>query len=197
MSKKAQGFANFLGNPLNTHNYEIIISSFPNCALLVNNTTFPQKKFNQYTLTYEGENVGWPSIPITGGTWTITMPEGELKKVFEEVEKFRNKIHNDLSGVTLYNAGVKFDIDIYARSLSSQPLLKTKLTGCYLIGLSPVNLANNAPTTNWIWSLEFHYDDIDNSNQPTTSAVQVKANKGYNSTTINKTPEGEEIPSGL
>lgn len=172
MSLKANTFTSFLGNPLNTHNFTVVIPALSDIQILVASTNFPTEQLQEYILWFQGERIKFPSLPTNSGNWTCTMPEGELAKVNNTFNSYMRKVYKQDTGALMFWAFVdKFDIEVYARGLrgtvtdannyTDAPVLGVKMVGCFLKGRQDVNLANNAPTTNWVWTLQFSYDYLE------------------------------------
>jgi len=185
MSIKAQTFQKLLGNPLNTHNFIVEIAdpgnTLSSIQLLCSSTTYPSEQLQDFVLYFQGERVKFPSIPTNSGTWTATFPEGEYAKLAKALKDHMKKSYNQQTGkMTHWSLTDKFDIVVKARGLreasdSTSELFSVKLVGCYMKGREDVSLANNNPTENWVWTVTFSYDYLEDgdvkpySGAPTTA----------------------------
>lgn len=172
MSLKASVFTSFLGNPLNTHNFTVVIPTLSDIQILVASTAFPTELLQEYVLYFQGERVKFPSIPTNSGNWQCTMPEGELAKVNNAYNEYMRKVYDQGTGaLTFWSLNDKFDIEVYARGLrgtvqdannyDDNKVLGVRMKGCFLKGRTDVSLNNNAPTQNWVWILLFSYDYLE------------------------------------
>lgn len=164
MSIKARKFESMLGNPLNTHNFIVIIPKLTSIQMMISATTFPSETLQVYTMFFQGERVKFPSLPTNAGTWSAAMPEGEFAKMFTALENHMATQYNQQTGIMSHWAiRDKFDIEVYARGLrgdvdGSDRVFGVRLRGAFMTGKSDVSLNFNAVTTPWEWNVQFSYD---------------------------------------
>jgi len=167
MSLKVSTFEGFLGNPLNIHNFICTIPALQAVQILVRSTVFPVESYQNYTLYFQGERVKFPSLPTNSGEWAVTMPEGELSKVWLAYTHYYRKTYNQKEGtVRFWSATDKFDITVTSRTLTgnvvgSEKLFTSILHGCFVVGPSDVTLDQASATQHWEWNIRFSYDWIE------------------------------------
>lgn len=164
MSIKSAKFASLLGNPLNTHNFVVVIPSLDSIQMLVSSTSFPSEQLQEYIMYFQGERVKFPSIPTNSGEWSCTMPEGEMAKIKTAIKDLMDANYNQSTGqMTHWSLTDRFDIEVWARGLrgdveGSDKVFGVILHGCYLKGRQDVGLDFSQPTSSWNWTLNFSYD---------------------------------------
>jgi len=167
MSQKVKKLESLLGNPLNTHNFIVVIPALNDIQILVSATSFPAEQLRAYELYFQGERVKFPSLPTNSGEWNATLPEGEYARVYKAVRSLLAKNYNQQTGVmTHWALRDKFNIEIYSRGLrgdvdGSDKVFGVRLMGCFLRGMQDVSLSNQAATTAWEWQLSFSFDWIE------------------------------------
>jgi len=167
MSMKVSTFEGFLGNPLNIHNFICTIPALEAVQILVRSTVFPVESYQNYTLYFQGERVKFPSLPTNSGEWAVTMPEGELSKVWQCYTHYYRKTYNQKAGtVKFWSATDKFLVEVTSRTLTgdvkgSEKLFTSILHGCFVVGPGDVSLDQASATTHWEWNIRFSYDWIE------------------------------------
>jgi hypothetical protein len=175
MSLKTSTFRRIIGRPLNTHNFVVRIPALADVQILVSSTTFPTETLGEKKLYYQGEPINFPTYPLRGGEWTCSLNESEYAKVYMSASlEFNMNFLQALGTLTTLAAKDRFDIIVGIRPLSNSNsilgaisdlglgtgVFSVTLQGCFLKGMSPVNLSSSAATTNWVWNLTFSYDSI-------------------------------------
>lgn len=160
MSRKIETFKSFIANPLNTHNFLVQIPGFEERNIIVQSTTYPNEQLQTTSLYVAGEQIRYPTIAQVGGTWAVRVPENDYGATREFFDSLVAQMWDQKSGAFYPDSWM--DIAVYARDLVDTPVFGVLLHGSWIMGRSQaVQLAANAPTTNWQWDYQFTYNWIE------------------------------------
>ena len=150
MSNKTQAFLSVLGNPQNTHNFQVTVPQLSGIEILVSSTSFPTEKLRTITMYFQGEPVRFPTIPENEGIWNCGIPESESAKVFGRFMQHRGLIYNQRTGSFL--PPVRQVIRVAARDLADNECFAVKMHGAFFIQRNAVDLENNTHlSTEKVW----------------------------------------------
>lgn len=162
MSIKVNTFASIITNPLNVHNFLVTIPSSPLGSIVVSSSEFPSEKLQEVVKYYQGHQIAYPTIPKTGGSWKVTLPESDSGIIKRELDRLKNMQYDQASGIFVPN--IWESVAVTARDLSGRPVFSCAMIGCWLMGRDSVNLSNDDASKSWDWTYEFRYqwlEDID------------------------------------
>ena len=164
MSRKINTFASFITQPLNVYNFQIRITSptdkvDESVLMVVESTKFPSEKLREMVLNYQGEKISYPAKPENGGTWTITVPEGDKAQVRKELDRLKNKQYDQKSGVM--SPTTWYDVEVFHRDLQDNIVFSIVLHGCWLMGRNEIDLKTEDATSSVKWSYDFKYQWIE------------------------------------
>lgn len=171
MSVKVQTFANIITNPLNVHNFYVVIPD-ADLAEIVRSTSFPGEQLREVTLYSHGESVVYPTLPENSGTWSFSIPESDDGKVRRQFEALKSRLYNQKTGAL--NVDTWYDVQVMARDLNDNPVFGVILHGCWIRGRGDVSLDASNPTNNWNWDYQFRYqwrEDMDFENTGSTAPM--------------------------
>lgn len=158
MSLKQQTFAGIITQPLNLHNFMIKIPGF-DYAMIIQSTSLPAETQREQVLSWQGEEIHYPTLPQTAGVWNFTVPENDDGKVQAAFLALRKKQHNQLTGRV--GNPLWFPVQIYARDLHDNNVLQCTLQGCWWRTRAEVQLNTTDPQQNWNWQYQIQYHWID------------------------------------
>lgn len=161
MSRKIATFAQFITQPLNKHNFQVVIPGVPE-AIIVESTTFPTDKLREVVMWFQGEQVRYPGLPENGGAWKVTIPEGDNGQIRARFMALRNRLFNQATGTILPDI-IWDTIQVHARDLSDNIVFSVNMHGCWLKGAEPQGLNASQPAESWKWDYEFVYQWIEDS----------------------------------
>jgi hypothetical protein len=175
MSQKIQRFTSFITQPLNTHNFEVVIPAADGGnieeSIVVESTTFPTEKFREVSLWFQGEQIRYPGIPENGGSWKVTIPEADSGIIRRKFDALKNRFWNQKTGI-LNTDYLWESVPVFARDLKNNVVFSVTLKGVWLKGREAVQLSASSPDTSWKWDYEFVYqwiEDKDGKNEKTPS----------------------------
>ena len=175
MSLKTNTFRKIIGRPLNTHNFVVMIPALADVQILVSGTTFPTEVLGTKKLFYQGEPINYHTYPNRGGTWQCSLSESEYAKVFQSASlEYQMHFSQALGMLSSITSEDKFNMLVGIRPLSDNrpvtgglsefgigtSVFSATMQGCFLLGMSPVNLSHSTVTTSWVWGLTFSYDSV-------------------------------------
>lgn len=160
MSNKVQAFAKIITQPLNVHNFRVVIPAF-DYDFIVQSTQFPTEEMQIVQLFTQGEPVRYPTIPRNSGEWAVKVPENDDGKIWDRFRTLKNRQYDQVNG--LMNPQPWFDCQIFARDLANRPVFQTILHGCWIKGRGEVGLDNSNPTNSWIWDFKFVYQWLEDA----------------------------------
>jgi len=166
MSTKQAAFVKILGNPQNTHNFLVSTKLLTGRNLLVQITSFPTEALQLITMHYLGEEILYPAMPKTSGQWICKIPESETAYVFAKLMLEKGAIYAQKSGIQ--NPVVKTEITVFARTLNDVDVFYCVMHGAWISTREAVPLDNSLPTTNWVWTVTFNYDWIEDGSKLVT-----------------------------
>jgi len=167
MSRKINGFASFLTQPLNVYNFEIRIKSISdkvdeNVLMVVKSTSIPAEKMRKMTQTYQGETISYMAKPDASGEWTFTLPEGDRAQVKKELDRLKHRCYNQDTGMLTPQPW--YNVEVYQKDLQDNIVLGVVLHGAWLVGRNSQNLDTADVTKSYEWTYTFQYQwlkDID------------------------------------
>lgn len=169
MSHKVQTFTSIITTPANTHNFTIsfeqagplmpqsLLQEFNGLSLIVQSTSMPSDQMRSTMLYVDGEEIRYPAVPQNGGTWGFNIPEGESGMVGSLLGRIRRHLWDEKTGAMSASALQWFNVKVTSNDLNSHAAFSTLLHGCWIVGRQDVNMAQNAPETNWKWDYQVRY----------------------------------------
>lgn len=169
MSNKIQTFTSIITTPQNTHNFTItfeqsgplmsqsLLDEFNAVSLIVQSASMPSDQMRSTMLYVDGEEIRYPAVPQNSGTWGFNVPEAESGLIGSLLQRLRRELWNEKTGAMSASALQWFNIKVTANDLNSQANFSTLLHGAWIVGRNDVQLAQNAPETNWKWDYQVRY----------------------------------------
>lgn len=169
MSRKINTFASFITQPLNTYNFRISIKSLTdkvddNVTMVVESASVPSEKMRTMELSYQGEKISYPAKPELGGEWQITIPENDRASVKRELDRLKNKMYDQKTG--MMSPSQWYTVEVHQLDLSDNIVFSCVLHGCWIVGRDSMNLKTDDVSTSYKWQYTFKYqwiEDIDAS----------------------------------
>lgn len=151
MSLKVNEFRQFIANPQNTHNFEVVIPGLDEYAFTIQSTTFPGENTRVTQLYTAGEPIWYPTISETSHQWGIRIPEGDEGTAFRRMEDLRRRYWDQRNGTM--NVIDWDDYIVKARDLNGNVNFHVVLHGCWVQGRGTggIQLDASNPTNNWQW----------------------------------------------
>lgn len=173
MSRKVNTFASFITQPLNVYNFQIRITSPVDkvdeaVLMVVQSAKFPSEKMRTMEKNFQGEKITYPAKPANGGTWTITVPEGDKGQTRRELDRLKNRMYDQKTGTLIPNFW--YDIEVFHRDLQDNIVFSVVLHGCWSIGRGDFDLKTDDVSSSVNWSYDFQYQWLEDklNNNPGT-----------------------------
>lgn len=180
MSYKCNTFVQSLTNPLNTHQFKVVIAGVSeDITLLVESCDYPaQGAFREITLWNHGEKISYPGLPENGGQWKVKIPENDDGKVAREFKRLTDASYDQKTGKMKPILWKR--ITVFSQDLQQNNVFHVNLEGCWIMSKSQAQLNGADPSGVWKWDYVFYFNyliDMDDNNQgsPAPMGAQVEA----------------------